>query len=160
MAISKDTTSSPLPTLALKPAAAQSLEHWHAMVARLDFSELGQIVHPEALMHSPSSLEAFRRAESVTVVLATAIQVFDDFAYHREFVSADGLEVVLEFSARVGDQKVKGVDVIRFDAQGQIVDFEVMVRPLAGARALVAEMGNRLGAGRVQAFKAGGPGAG
>jgi hypothetical protein len=54
--------------------------------------------------------------------------------------------VILEFSARVGDKQLKGIDMIRFDEQGKIVDFEVMVRPLSGLQALGEEMGRRLGA--------------
>ena len=72
--------------------------------------------------------------------------VFRDFKYQRQFASADGYSVVLEFSARVGDKQLKGVDLIEFDANGKIVEFEVMVRPLSGLQALGAEMGQRLAA--------------
>jgi len=61
-------------------------------------------------------------------------------------VSEDGQSVVLEFSARVGDRGLKGIDLIAFDADGLITDFEVMVRPLNGLQALGAEMGARLAA--------------
>ncbi|MNR40754.1 hypothetical protein D3C85_1590750 [compost metagenome] len=54
--------------------------------------------------------------------------------------------MVLEFSARVDGRELKGIDMIRFDEQGKIVDFEVMVRPMSGLQALGAEMGRRLGA--------------
>ena len=54
--------------------------------------------------------------------------------------------MVLEFSARVGERGVKGIDFIRFDEDGQIVDFEVMMRPLNGVQAMAEEMGKRLGA--------------
>ncbi len=49
--------------------------------------------------------------------------------------------MVLEFSARVGDRQLKGIDLIRFDRQGKIVEFEVMVRPLSGLQAPGQEMG-------------------
>ena len=75
-----------------------------------------------------------------------AVSVFSDFAYHREATTADGLSVVLEFSAKVGDKRVKGIDFIRFDEDGRIVDFEVMMRPLSGVQAMAEEMGKRLGA--------------
>ncbi len=74
------------------------------------------------------------------------VQVFKDFTYHRTLVSDDGLNVVLEFSATVGDKQLKGIDMIRFDEDGKIVDFEVMVRPMSGLQALGAEMGARLAA--------------
>ncbi|MNF65909.1 hypothetical protein D3C84_476880 [compost metagenome] len=72
--------------------------------------------------------------------------MFEDFTYHRELATADGLNVILEFSARVGEKQLKGIDMIRFNEQGKIVDFEVMVRPLSGLQALGEEMGKRLGA--------------
>ncbi|MNO82534.1 hypothetical protein D3C76_738130 [compost metagenome] len=54
--------------------------------------------------------------------------------------------MILEFSARVGGKELKGIDMIRFNEQGRIVEFEVMVRPLSGLQALGEEMGRRLGA--------------
>jgi hypothetical protein len=71
-------------------------------------------------------------------------------------VNEDGMSVVLEFSAMVGDKAIKGIDMIRFDDDGLIVDFEVMVRPMSGLQALGAEMGARLGA-LLPAFKAPNP---
>jgi hypothetical protein len=56
------------------------------------------------------------------------------------------LSVVLEFSAAVGDKSLKGIDMIRFDEEGKIVDFEVMIRPFNALQALGAEMGARLAA--------------
>jgi len=72
------------------------------------------------------------------------IKVFEDFVYHRQLASADGLSVVLEFSARVGERELKGIDMIRFDEQGLIREFEVMIRPMSGLQALGEEMGRRL----------------
>ena len=73
------------------------------------------------------------------------LSIFKDFSYYRQFASADGLSVVLEFSATVNDKQLKGIDMIRFDEQGLIVEFEVMVRPLNGLQELGAQMGARLG---------------
>jgi len=55
---------------------------------------------------------------------------------------------VLEFSARVGDRELKGIDMIRFDDEGKIVEFEVMIRPMSGLQALGDEMKRRLAAYR------------
>ena len=52
--------------------------------------------------------------------------------------------VVLEFSAHVGQLSVKGVDIIQFNAEGQIVDFEVMVRPANGLQALAVAIAQQL----------------
>ncbi|MGH8444223.1 MAG: nuclear transport factor 2 family protein [Solimonas sp.] len=110
------------------------------------------VVHPDAVFRSPVAFAAYHTAPALVLAISTVIQVFEDFAYHRELASDDGLNVVLEFSARVGDKKVKGIDFIQFDTQGRIVEFEVMIRPLSGLQALAAEMGARIGQ-QIPAFK-------
>ena len=131
-------------TSAMPAAVAQSLKAWHAMVASGDLGEVGSLLHRKAVFHSPMAHTPYPSAQVVGLILTQASQVFQDFAYHREFASADGLSVTLEFSARVGDKKLKGVDLIRFDAEGKILEFEVMVRPMTALQALGEEMGRRL----------------
>ena len=129
----------------LHPAAARSLAAWHAMVAKADLSELARIVHPDAVFRSPMAFNPYGPAPALLLALQTVVTILKDFRYHRQFASDDGLNVVLEFSARVGDKRLKGIDIIRFDEQGLITEFEVMIRPLNGLQALGAEMGARLG---------------
>ena len=129
----------------LPPAVAQSLEAWHRMAASGDLSRLAEIVHSDALFRSPMAALPYASAAAVILALKTAVTVFEDFAYHRELATDDGHSIVLEFSARVGDKKLKGIDLIRFDADGKIVEFEVMVRPMSGLQALGAAMAERVG---------------
>jgi len=140
-------------TPTLHPAAAASLDKWHDMVTAQDLGGLRAITHPDAVFRSPVAHKAYHSAEAVVLAVSTAASVFSDFAYHREAATADGLSVVLEFSAKVADKSVKGIDFIRFDEEGRIVDFEVMMRPLSGVQAMAEEMGQRLGA-LLPAFKA------
>lgn len=137
----------------IHPAVARSLTTWHHMVASRDLSNLLSIVHPDAVFRSPMANTAYTSAPALMLALSTVIQVFEDFTYHRQLATDDGLNIVLEFSARVGDKQLKGIDLVRFNEQGQITEFEVMVRPLSGLQALGAEMGARLG-DKLPAFKA------
>jgi hypothetical protein len=73
-----------------------------------------------------------------SLVLKTVNTVFKNFTYHRTFATADGLGVVLEFSAEVDGKALKGIDMLRFDQAGKIEEFEVMVRPMSGLQALGA----------------------
>lgn len=130
--------------LTLTPAAAQTLLRWHAMLAGRDLQSLPELLAPDAVFRSPMAHTPYPGAPVVSMILNTVITVFEDFKYHRELATADGLSVVLEFSARVGDKQLKGIDLIRFNELGQIVEFEVMVRPLSGLQALGEEMGRRL----------------
>lgn len=138
----------------LNPNVAVSLQKWHAMVASKDLAGLEAIIHPDATFRSPMAFKPYQSAQAVTLLLSTVLTVFEDFAYHRQLASEDGYSVVLEFSARVGDKTLKGIDLIQFDTEGRIVDFEVMVRPFNGLQALGGEMGARLGH-LLPAYKAG-----
>lgn len=130
--------------LQLQPPAATSLQRWHAMVADADLSALPELLAANVVFRSPMAHSAYPGAAVVATILNTVIKVFENFTYHRQLASADGLNVVLEFSAQVGGKELKGIDMIRFDESGKIVDFEVMVRPMSALQALGAEMGARL----------------
>lgn len=132
-------------TLKLQPKVAASLALWHQMLDKRDLSELPSIVEASAVFRSPLAYSAYESAQAVILVLNTVIKVFENFTYHREFATEDGLSVTLEFSATVGDKQLKGADFIRFNEDGKIVEFEVMVRPLSGLQALGMEMGQRIG---------------
>ncbi|MEL6318051.1 MAG: nuclear transport factor 2 family protein [Pseudomonadota bacterium] len=128
-----------------RAAAAAGLARWHDMVAAWDFAQLPPLLHPDAVFRSPMAHTPYHGALALAVALKTVSEVFQDFRYHRGFVSEDGMSACLEFSARVGEKELKGVDLLRFDAEGRLVEMEVMVRPMSGLAALGEEMGRRLG---------------
>ena len=128
----------------LQPEAAKSLAQWHDMVARRDLSAVDALLHPQVVFRSPMAHHPYPTAPVVATILRTVLTIFEDFTYHRELATDDGSSVVLEFSARVGARELKGIDMIRFDEAGKIVDFEVMIRPLSGLQALGEQMGAKL----------------
>lgn len=132
--------------LNLHPNVAESLNRWHDMIRTGNLKALPDLLDPQAVFRSPMAHTPYPGAPVVSMILNTVFNVFEDFKYHRELATADGLNVVLEFSAKVGAKELKGIDMIRFDEHGKIVEFEVMVRPLSGLQALGEEMGRRLGA--------------
>jgi len=149
----KAPAAAPTPAgLQLLPAVAQSLALWHSMIDKEEMAELGSILHPKAVFRSPVAHTPYATAPVVQLFLTAASQVFEDFVYHRELAGADGTSVMLEFSAKVNGKALKGIDLIQFDAEGLIVDFEVMVRPMSGLQALADEMGKRMAA-YMTAFK-------
>lgn len=121
--------------MSLSPAAAKSLAKWHDMIAKVDLSDLENIVAENAVFRSPVANTPYPGKKVVCVVLRGAMKVFQDFEYHRELLDAEN-SVCLEFSATVGDKQLKGIDLVKFDADGKIVEFEVMVRPATGVMAL------------------------
>ena len=125
-------------------AAEQGLRRWHDCVARRDAAALDDLLADDVRFHSPF-LWRPKEGKAVTAAyLTAALQVLEGLAYHRE--ATDGTSWMLEFSARVGEFSLKGVDIIRFGADGRIVEFEVMVRPFKGLTALAEAMRKRLAA--------------
>lgn len=123
-----------------------SLAKWHTMIESRDMNILNELLADEVVFRSPVAYNAYKGKQVVFFILSNVIQIFENFTYHREFYTEDQQSVVLEFSANVGEKKLKGIDMIRFNEQGKIVDFEVMLRPKSGLEALAAQMGQRMAA--------------
>ena len=128
-----------------------TIKEWHDIVASRDMSGLKNIIHPDATFRSPVAHTPYHGRDALTLALSTVINVFEDFTYHREFFTEDGANATLEFSAHVGGKQLKGVDLIKFDEDGLIKEFEVMIRPASGLMALGEEMGKRVG-GKLKEF--------
>jgi len=60
------------------------------------------------------------------------------FRYTKEVVAGD--VAVLEFEATVEGKYVNGVDIIRCDDDGRIVEFRVMIRPLQAVNLVHRQM--------------------
>lgn len=97
----------------------------------------------DAVLHSPITFRPFEEREAIARLLGILVEVFEGFHYTDELDGADGTKALI-FRARVGDQEVEGLDLLRFDASGSIRDFTVMVRPRSAAEALLAAVGSRL----------------
>lgn len=134
---------------ALSAAAQQTLDTWHRWLEQGNFDDvqaLGALMADDVVFRSPVAHTPYPGRQAICLVLMTVNKVFQNFRYHRQFASEDGASVTLEFSTEVDGKAIKGVDLIRFDAHGKIVEFEVMVRPATGLQALAAAMGARLAA--------------
>ncbi len=121
---------------------ADGLAKWHKFVREKDEQALAEALADDVLFRSPFLWKPKEGKANALLYLSSAVRVLEDFTYHRQFVGDNA--VVLEFSARVGTLSVKGVDIIQFNADGQIADFEVMVRPANGLQALGAAMAQQL----------------
>ncbi|MGE6494971.1 nuclear transport factor 2 family protein [Cupriavidus metallidurans] len=106
--------------------------------------ELDPLLSDSIVFRSPVAHTPYPGRAAIKLVLKTVNTVFKNFTYHRTFATADGLGVVLEFSAEVDGKALKGIDMLRFDQAGKIEEFEVMVRPMSGLQALGAAMGAKL----------------
>ncbi|MGE5952776.1 MAG: nuclear transport factor 2 family protein [Qipengyuania vulgaris] len=122
-------------------SAVNGLTRWHAVIENGSKpEELAAIIHEDAVFHSPVVHTPQKGRDLVVAYLSAAGQTLgnDSFTYVRELV--DGDNAMLEFETEMDGIHVNGVDIIRFDEDGAIVDFKVMVRPLKAVNKVWEQM--------------------
>jgi hypothetical protein len=124
------------------PEIETGLAHWHEYVATGDMNKLDELTADNVVFRSPFLWKPKPGKAMLKIVLSAASHVFEDFAYHRQMT--DGTSWTLEFSAHIGPIELKGVDIIRFNAEGKIEEFEVLIRPAKGLQALGEAMARKL----------------
>ncbi len=118
------------------------LQQWHRVVSDKDFKLLHDILADDVEFHSPTVWQPKQGKQITAYILKTVIGIFENFTYHRQFINNDS--VALEFSAKVGDKKIKGMDLIHWNDKGQIDHFEVLIRPLNGLKLMLELMTEEL----------------
>jgi hypothetical protein len=121
------------------------LAAWHAyMESGGDAGLLGALVADDAVFHSPVVHSPQAGKAKVMLYLLSAAKVLgnDSFTYVREIVEAN--DALLEFTCEIDGIHVNGIDLIRFDDAGKIIDFKVMVRPVKAVNKLWEMMAAQL----------------
>jgi len=129
---------------ALAPLPQKTLDDWHRFVATADSALLASLLSDQIVFRSPAVQSPIPGREATLLVLTTVVRIFENFRYHRTFIAGPH-DVALEFSANIGQWQLKGIDLIKFNETGEMVEFEVMIRPLKALQALSEAMGNRIG---------------
>ncbi len=120
------------------------IARWHAAVQARDASALDDLLADDAVFQSPAVHSPQVGKPLVRRYLAAALVVLgnESFRYLDEWRSERS--AVLEFECTLDGVHVNGVDLIHWNAEGRIVLFKVMVRPMKGLQALIARMAERL----------------
>ena len=126
------------------PDLDRLITRWRAHVANPQPGALWEWLHPDSVFESPVVYTPQRGREIVFRYLTSADQVLGGpgFTYIGEWRGPDS--VILEFTNMVEGLVVNGIDMIRFDAEGRIVHFKVMVRPLKAINLLHRLMAEQL----------------
>ena len=121
-----------------------AIESWHKVMVSGDVSTLPELLHEDAVFHSPVVHTPQMGKAKVMMYLSAAATVFDDtqFTYAREIIGQE--QAMLEFTSVVEGIEINGVDIITWDENGKITDFKVMVRPVKAVNKLWEKMGEIL----------------
>jgi hypothetical protein len=131
-------------TNSLAALPQRTLQGWHAFVASGDEGLLPPLLAEHIVFRSPFVQSSIPGRPATLLVLTTVIRIFENFRYFRTFV-AGSHDIALEFGANIGKWQLNGIDLIKFNAAGEMIEFEVMIRPAKALQALGEEMGNRIG---------------
>ncbi len=112
-------------------SAEIGLNTWKtALKSKGDPDKLAEIIHPDAVFHSPVVHTPQKGQALVIAYLSAASKTLgnDSFTYVREIIEDN--QAMLEFTTEMEGIFVNGVDIITFNSDGMITDFKVMIRPL------------------------------
>jgi len=127
-----------------QPAA---LSRWHAVVESKDPALLDDLLADEVVFRSPAVFAPQEGKALTSAYLGAALKVLGpSLRYVGQW--HDNVSAVLEFEADLDGTYVQGADFLRWNAEGKLVSFTVMVRPLRGLHKLVELMALQLAAGQ------------
>jgi len=120
------------------------VETWHRFLAGELPEALGALLADDVVFYSPVVYTPQRGKDLTTMYLHAAAQTLPGdpaggaFHYTKQVLAGD--VAVLEFETTVDGKYVNGIDIIRCDDSGRIVEFRVMIRPLQAINAVHERM--------------------
>ncbi|MEO5859447.1 MAG: nuclear transport factor 2 family protein [Pyrinomonadaceae bacterium] len=120
------------------------ISKWHHIVRTRDASRLKELLADNVVFYSPV-VHTPQVGKAITAIyLSTAVHVFgnESFMYVREIVGDS--DAVLEFETEIDGITINGVDMIKWNDSGQIIEFKVMIRPLKAVNLIHQKMGEML----------------
>ena len=146
------------------------IDRWHEQLRGRLPGGLDELLHDDVVFFSPIVFTPQEGKALTTMYLQAAAQALPGegaggagdgvvereegerpagaFRYTKQVLSGD--TAVLEFETTVEGKYVNGVDIIRCDNDGKIVEFRVMIRPLQAVNAVHQQM-----AAMIEAMQAG-----
>jgi hypothetical protein len=135
-----------------------TIERWHRHLRGELPGGLDELLHDDVVFYSPVVFTP-QRGKAITKLYLQAAQATfpgdpgadgktrgasgqGSFRYVKQILS--GNQAALEFETRMDGKVVNGVDLITCDADGRIVEFKVMIRPLQAVNAVHTRMRSML----------------
>lgn len=117
---------------------------WHQIIERRDPSQIASLLADDVVFHSPvvHTPQSGRTITALYLNAAFTVLINDSFRYVREIVGP--ADAALEFTVEIDGISLNGVDMIKWNAEGKITEFKVMVRPLKAINLVHQKMAEML----------------
>jgi hypothetical protein len=125
---------------------------WHAYIRGESPDGLEALLDDDVVFYSPIVFTPQRGKAVTSLYLQAAAQTFsghdlpsttrgtDHGGFHYTKTVLDGDTAILEFETTMQGKYVNGVDIIRCNSEGRIVEFRVMIRPLQAVNLVHQQM--------------------
>jgi hypothetical protein len=107
-----------------------TVSKWHELVRSRNAKGLNSLLADNVVFYSPVVHTPQAGKEITLQYLSAAFKVFfnESFQYVRELTGTH--DAVLEFQVEIEGISVNGVDMLKWNDEGQIIEFKVLIRPL------------------------------
>lgn len=126
------------------------IARWHKLLEQRNPKDLEELLAEDAVFLSPI-VHKPQRGKLLTIgYLMAAFNVLfnESFRYVREIIGPS--DAMLEFETTIDGTLINGVDIIKWNEAGKIVEFKVMLRPLKAINLVHERMAAMLQAPRAQ----------
>ena len=123
------------------------MRSWHAVARSRDPALLGGLLADDVVFRSPAVYTP-QQGKAVTAQYLTGAMAVLGPSLHYVGEWHGETSAVLEFEAELDGIYVQGVDMLRWNGDGKLVSFTVMVRPVRGLQKLVELMARQLAGGQ------------
>lgn len=103
---------------------------WHELVRSRNTKGLDALLADDVVFYSPVVHTPQAGKAVTTQYLSAAFHVFFNASFHyvRELTGAN--DAALEFEVEIDGIAVNGIDLLKWNEEGKIVEFKVLIRPL------------------------------
>lgn len=117
---------------------------WHRALKARDTRLLDELLADDVVFHSPVVHTPQAGKKITKAYLGAAFFVFanDTFRYVRELRGER--DAILEFTLEIDGIQINGVDMMRWNDEGRLTEFKVMLRPLKAVNLIHQKMGEAL----------------
>ena len=123
------------------------MRSWHAVAESQDLALLDGLLADDVVFRSPAVFTPQQGKALTARYLSAAMVVLGPSLRYVSEWHGDS-SAVLEFEAELDGVYVQGVDMLRWNGDGKLVSFTVMVRPMRGLQKLIELMGRQLAVGQ------------
>ncbi len=124
-----------------------NIEAWHRLFDNGDLKDLEALLAKNSVFFSPLVFKPQEGRKLTAWYLKNAYQMFfanenKSFTYVREIHSES--DSMLEFTCEIDGILINGVDIIKWNEEGKIQEFKVMIRPNKAIEMVKAKMSELL----------------